>query len=93
MKKEYEEMHCPYCEEWLPEWDMTYVESSEDYPRGTHMCLYHYEEEFPHEVCIVCRNKEAAHEMTPMGLWGDEELFFCAPCITTYPTPDKEASQ
>lgn len=88
----YEQAYCSSCEEWLPEWDTTYAET-EDYPRGTYLCHEHYENEFPHDNCIVCGDREAIHEMSPMGYWDDEELFFCAPCITTYPTPDKEASQ
>jgi len=91
--RRYEQGYCSSCEEWLPHWDITYADWTEDYPRGTYLCKEHYEEQFPHEVCIVCRTKHDAREMTPMGFWDDEELFFCAPCITTYPTPDKEASQ
>jgi hypothetical protein len=66
-----------------------WVESHPDYPRGTSMCVEHYEDEYPHDNCIVCCTKHPIHEMTPMGFWDDEELFFCAPCTETYPTPEE----
>lgn len=90
--RKYEQAYCHFCEEWLMLEDTVFTYLDLDYPRGSHLCLEHYEDICPHGNCIVCRNKEAESEMTPMGYWDDEELFFCAPCLEFYPMP-KEATQ
>lgn len=90
--RKYEQAYCHFCEEWLMLEDTVFTYLDLDYPRGSHLCHEHYEDMFPHGNCIVCRTKEAEHEMTPMGYWDDEELFFCAPCLEFYPMP-KEATQ
>jgi len=92
MRKNYEQMECPYCECLHPHWDVVGVEDHPDYPRGVWLCQEHYEEEYPHDNCIVCGYRAAVCNMTPMGYWDDEELFFCTPCAESYPTP-KEATQ
>lgn len=83
--KDYEQEYCPYCEEWLPYWDTVHTDKDLDYPRGTFLCTYHYEDMFPHDNCIECNRKKAVHEMIPMGYWDNEELFICTPCTESYP--------
>ena len=83
--RDYEQEYCPYCEEWLPIWDTMYTDKDLDYPRGTHLCIEHYKDMFPHDECVVCLSTHEIDEMSAMGYWDGEPLYFCPSCAEAYP--------